>query len=82
MKKNLSRRNFLRTGALTAAGAVLAGCGATPTPEVIEKVVKETVEVEKEVIKEVEKEVVKTVEVKLKKRLRKLLQLRRRRRHA
>jgi len=47
-------------------GLVAAACGPTPTPEVIEKVVKETVVVEKEVevevtkIVEVEKEVVVT----------------------
>jgi hypothetical protein len=35
--------------------ALVAGCGPTPTPEVVEKVVKETVVVEKEV--EVTKEV-------------------------
>ena len=51
-KKNLSRRDFLRMGALTAAGVALAGC-ATPTPEtrveekVVTQIVKETVEVEK-----------------------------------
>lgn len=46
--KRLSRRDFLRMSALTAAGAVLAGCGPAPTPEtVVEKVV-ETVVVEKE----------------------------------
>ena len=43
--KKLSRRDFLRMGALTAAGAALAGC-TTPTPEVIKEVVKETVIVE------------------------------------
>ena len=50
--KKLSRRDFLRMGTLTAAGAALAGCGggATPAPEVI----KEQVEVE--VTRVVEKE--------------------------
>lgn len=63
MKKNLNRRDFLRMSALTAAGAALAGCGATPTPEVVEKEVVKTVEVEKtvEVIKEVEVPVEETV---------------------
>ncbi len=44
---------------------IAAQCGAPPTPETIVEtvVVKETVEVEKEVIKEVEKEVVVTQEV-------------------
>ncbi|MDH4136174.1 MAG: hypothetical protein OEW09_05580, partial [Anaerolineae bacterium] len=37
--------------------AMLAACGPAPTPEVIEKVVKETVVVEKEVEVEVTKEV-------------------------
>jgi ABC-type glycerol-3-phosphate transport system substrate-binding protein len=37
--------------------AMLAACGPTPTPEVVEKVVKETVVVEKEVQVEVTKEV-------------------------
>jgi multiple sugar transport system substrate-binding protein len=48
-QKNLSRRDFLRLGALTAAGTLVAACGPTPTPEVMEKVV--TKEVEK-VVKE------------------------------
>jgi hypothetical protein len=47
--------------------SLLAACGPTPTPEVVEKVVKETVLVEKEVevtkVVEVEKEVQVTVEV-------------------
>jgi len=47
---------------LIALLALVAGCGPTPTPEVVEKVVKETVVVEKEVevTKEVEVEVVVT----------------------
>ena len=48
-QKNLSRRDFLRLGALTAAGTLVAACAPTPTPEVVEKVV--TKEVEK-VVKE------------------------------
>jgi inositol-phosphate transport system substrate-binding protein len=43
--------------------SLLAACGPAPTPEVIEKVVKETVVVEKEVEVEVEKEVEVEVEV-------------------
>jgi multiple sugar transport system substrate-binding protein len=56
--KRLSRRDFLRMGALTTAGAALAGCAA-PTPETV--TVKETVVVEQEV--EVPVEVEKIVEV-------------------
>ena len=72
--KKLTRRDFLRLSAMTAAGAVAAAC-AQPTPMVIEKEVIREVPVEKpvvikeEVIKEVpvekvvEKEVVKEVQV-------------------
>ncbi len=42
--------------------AMLAACGPTPTPEVVEKVVKETVVVEKEVQVQVTKEVLVEVE--------------------
>jgi hypothetical protein len=56
MKKRIGRREFLRISAVAAAGAAAA---CAPTPEVIEKIVKETVVVEKEV----EKEVTKVVEV-------------------
>jgi NitT/TauT family transport system substrate-binding protein len=47
---------------LLAVLSLLAACGPAPTPEVVEKVVKETVVVEKEVVvtQEVEKEVVVT----------------------
>jgi multiple sugar transport system substrate-binding protein len=58
--KKLSRRDFLRMGALTAAGAALAGC-TTPTPEVIREtvIVEGTPQVvEKEVTKLVEQTVV------------------------
>ncbi|UCC65740.1 MAG: extracellular solute-binding protein [Anaerolineae bacterium] len=57
MRKRINRRDFLRLSAGLAAGAALAGC-ATPEPQVL----KETVEVEKEVTKIVEKEVTKVVE--------------------
>jgi multiple sugar transport system substrate-binding protein len=61
-KKKLSRRDFLRWSAVAATGAVVAA-GCQPTP--VEKIVKETVVVEKEkVVKEtvvVEKEVEKVV---------------------
>jgi len=56
MKQPVTRRRILGMG-LAASGAVaLAACGATPTPQVIEKtvVVKETQVVEKEVTKVVE----------------------------
>lgn len=60
MTQKLSRRDFLRVSALTAAGAVLAGC-ATPTPEVVTvketQIVKETVEVPVKETVEVEKPV-------------------------
>jgi peptide/nickel transport system substrate-binding protein len=66
--RKIRRREFLKLSALGAVGAAAAACA--PTPEVIEvtreveKVVKETVVVEKEVEveKEVTKEVVKEVE--------------------
>ena len=48
MSKSYSRRNFMRLAAAGAAGAVLAAC----QPQVVEKVVKETVVVEKIVEKE------------------------------
>ncbi len=55
-----TRRDFIRLTGLTVAGVAVAAC--TQEPEVVEKVVKETVVVEKEVAKEVtvvvEKEVV------------------------
>jgi ABC-type glycerol-3-phosphate transport system substrate-binding protein len=51
--------------------AMLAACGPTPTPEVVEKVVKETVVVEKEV--EVQVEVTKEVQVEVEKQVEKKL---------
>jgi ABC-type glycerol-3-phosphate transport system substrate-binding protein len=54
-EKTVKRSTFLIVALVTIL-AVLAACGPTPTPEVVEKVVKETVVVEKEV--EVTKEVV------------------------
>lgn len=59
MDKKLSRRRVLGVGLGLGAASVLAACGSTPTPEVIEKVVKETVVV----TQEVEKVVKETVEV-------------------
>jgi len=47
----ISRREFLRVAGLGAGATLLVACAA-PTPEVIEKVVKETVMVEKEVVVE------------------------------
>jgi multiple sugar transport system substrate-binding protein len=59
--KSLTRRDFLRQGGIAGGallgGSLLAACGPTPTPEVVEKVIKETVVVEKEVEVEVTKEV-------------------------
>ncbi|MHB1296813.1 MAG: twin-arginine translocation signal domain-containing protein, partial [Anaerolineae bacterium] len=55
----LSRRDLLRLGAIGAGATVLAAC----QPQVVEKIVKETVEVEKVVEKEVEKVVEQTVVV-------------------
>jgi len=50
--QTLSRRRVLKGAALGAAGAALAACGATPTPQVIEKAVTQVVE--KEVTRVVE----------------------------
>jgi len=63
-KPRLTRRQFLRAAGVAGAGAVLAAC-TTPDPEVIEKIVEKTVEVEVE--KTVEVEVEKTVEVEVEK---------------
>ena len=51
---SLGRREFLRWSALAGASTLAAACA----PKVVEKVVKETVVVEKEVMKEVPKEVI------------------------
>ncbi|HID65229.1 MAG TPA: hypothetical protein EYP49_21135, partial [Anaerolineae bacterium] len=61
----LTKRWIATFVAVVTILSLLAACGPTPTPEVIEKVVKETVVVEKEVevTKVVEKEVEVTVEV-------------------
>lgn len=56
-KREITRRDFLKMSAITAVGAVVAGCGPQPTPETIIK----EVEVTKEV--PVEKQVQVTVEV-------------------
>jgi len=61
-RQPLTRRDFLKIAGGVAGGALLAACGPTPTPEVVEKVVKETVVVEKEVAKEVTKVVETEVE--------------------
>src|SRR5688500_842244 len=47
--KKINRREFLRVSALGATGVLLAACGgaATPAPEIIEKEVVVTKEVEK-----------------------------------
>ena len=51
--RNLSRRDFLRNASVVGSAALLSACA----PKVVEKVVKQTVVVEKEVVKEVPKEV-------------------------
>ena len=67
MTRRVGRREFLRLSATAAAGVAAAACA--PTPQVIEKIVKETVLVEKEVqtevtkVVEVTKEVIKEIEV-------------------
>jgi len=72
MTQKMNRRKFLALAGSVAGAGVLAAC-ATPTPQVIEKVVTQVVEKEKvvekkveviqtkEVVKEVQKEVVKQV---------------------
>ncbi|NLG29278.1 MAG: extracellular solute-binding protein [Chloroflexi bacterium] len=66
MARKLSRRQLLRAGAFTAASVALAACEPQVIKETVEveKIVKETVEVqvEKEVTTVVEKEVTKVVE--------------------
>lgn len=47
---SLSRRRFLIGAGAGAAGAVLAACGATPTPQVVEKIVEATPQVVKETV--------------------------------
>jgi len=61
MGKELSRRKFLAGAGIAAGAAALVACGATPTPQVVEKVVEK--EVTKEVEKVVTQEVVKEVTV-------------------
>ena len=51
-KRTLNRRDFLRLTAAAATGAVMAAC-APAAPQVVEKVVVQTVEIEKVVEKEV-----------------------------
>jgi multiple sugar transport system substrate-binding protein len=72
-QKKLSRRDFLRLSALTAAGAALAGCCPPAEPEVVEKEVvvtkvvteKEEVEVEKEVLVTVPPEEMEPIELRI-----------------
>ncbi|MCC7354568.1 MAG: extracellular solute-binding protein [Anaerolineae bacterium] len=70
LTNQVSRRRFLRSAGLAAGATVLAAC-ATPTPQVIEKVVKETVVIEKE--KPVEKVVKETVVVEKEKPVEKIV---------
>jgi len=46
MDRKFNRRDFLKISAITAAGAVVAGCGPQATPQVIEKQVEVTKEVQ------------------------------------
>lgn len=55
----LSRRNLLRCAGLASASALAAACGATPTPQVIEKVVTQVIEKEVTTIVEGTPQVVK-----------------------
>lgn len=58
--KRISRRKFVKGAAVVGVGGMLASCGSTPEPQIIEKtvevekIVKETVEVPVEVTKIVE----------------------------
>lgn len=54
----LTRRSLLRIAGAATGAAALAACVATPTPQVVEKVVKETVVVTQEVEKVVKETVV------------------------
>jgi len=58
--RNLNRRDFLQLSAAAVTGTIAAAC-APAAPQIVEKVVKETVVVEKEIA--VEKEVIKEVPV-------------------
>ena len=60
--KKHTRRDFLRLAGLSTAGVIVAACAGEP--EVVEKIVKETVEVVKEVEKQVTVIVEKAAEVK------------------
>jgi peptide/nickel transport system substrate-binding protein len=48
-KREITRRDFLKVSAITAVGAVVAGCGTPATPETIIKEVTKEVPVEKQV---------------------------------
>ena len=54
-KRGFTRRDFLKISAITAAGAVVAGCGPQLTPAVVEKQVEVTKEVPVQVTVEVPK---------------------------
>lgn len=60
-KKRLTRRDFLTMSGMASLGTILAACAAEP--EIVEKIVKETVVVEKEVEKLVKETVVVKEEV-------------------
>jgi multiple sugar transport system substrate-binding protein len=63
LNQQISRREILRLMALGGAGAVATACGAAATPQIVTETVKETVEVEKVVKETVQVEVEKIVEV-------------------
>lgn len=60
--QRVSRRHLLRLSSLAGAGALVAACQPKVVTVEVEKIVRETIEVEKEVEKVVEKEVAKVVE--------------------
>jgi len=43
LRRRLDRRTFLRSAAMLGGATVLAACGATPTPQVVEKVITQVV---------------------------------------
>ena len=59
MSKLLSRRNFVKAAGFAAAGGALAACGATPAPQIVEKVVTQVVEKEVTIIVEGTPQIVK-----------------------
>ena len=64
--KKIARREFLKLAGITTGAAILGACAA-PTPQVVEKIVKETQIVEQTKVVEKEVEVEKKVEVEVEK---------------